>query len=211
MVVIAWVVWFCTGSSFIVANDETRIWLPQSYQKYYLSLVKSVEMLEATEQCKIVVRATLHQKSSTFPHPVFRIICRNPANRTYAVLIDGLSFKDVTPVKTPKKSPDEINRQQQRYWQFCHDELTKKTKNMLSLEWLTETMPEVTESNGRETVFTVDFNAQSLDRKLLRYRASCTFRPVKKSSGANAAAANRGRSFDYDIVIRSRPGTAVEE
>ncbi len=162
----------------VIAISDERLWLPESYKILHLKLVKAALQAENTDRCESVVSGTVHQGRSSLQHPVFKITCRDNRRNTYPILIDGITFQDLTPPgrRAKRRTQDELDQiLYHKYWSACQKELNKRTKLMMELEWLTSEMPEPEKVSENETRFSVDFNAMDLQRRLLQYRARCTF------------------------------------
>ena len=179
--------------------DESRLWLPKKYQTQYLSLVKAAKVAEALDRCVDVLEGTLDFGQSTKDHPVYRILCRQENQRNYNEMVDGLSFEPLTTVEIPepeispeqqearrkaeearKKAEEELRKL--NFWQMCHAAIMDRTKMMINLKWLSEPEPEPKSFDENGAVYEVNFNAESIWGKALKYRAVCE---VSEQAGAD--------------------------
>lgn len=180
-------------SPWVLALDDSRLWLPTRYQTLFLKLKEAALAAEAIDRCVTVLRGTIDVEQSTQDHPMYRILCRDPDNRSYTEMVDGISMETLT---TPKivevePTPEELERQRleeearraaeeaQRkatFWEICQGHILSRTSLMLNLKWLTEGRPEPDPWSEEQAVFTVEFDAESMWGKPLNYRAICTVR-----------------------------------
>ncbi len=71
---------------------ESQLLLPRSYQDHLPALQESARLALSTERCVRLLQGGLQLDRSRPEHPVFRILCRDAHQQSYAMLIDGLSF-----------------------------------------------------------------------------------------------------------------------
>jgi hypothetical protein len=71
---------------------DSQLLLPGSYRKHFSSLQRAAQLASNTEQCVRFLQGGLQLDRSMPEHPVFRILCRNERNQSYALLVDGLSL-----------------------------------------------------------------------------------------------------------------------
>lgn len=183
----------CSVNPTTIALDEKRLWLPTRYQTLFLKLKEAAFAAEAIDRCVTVLRGTLDVEQSTPDHPMYRILCRDPDNRSYTEMVDGLTMETLTTPKVVEvePTPEELERQRlmeearkaaeeaQRkatFWEICQGRILSRTSLMLNLTWLTEGRPEPNPWSEEEAVFTVDFDAENMWGKPLNYRAICTIR-----------------------------------
>lgn len=192
------------------AIDDSRLWLPKNYEHYFSKLRRAARTAEKTDRCESVVRGQLHQERSRPDHPVYRIICRDIDRVTYSVLIDGLTYEDLTPADKRKNSLSAAQLQSMRddkYWEICQRELSARTGKMMGLTWLTEAMPAPDRSEALKEVFAVDFNAHDIQKQPLRYRAYCTFTREQESDDEKRRRQRAGEllaPFSYSVRISPR-------
>ncbi len=184
------------------AFDESRLWLPVTYQTHYLKLKEAAASAESLERCEEVVSGTLDRDRSRDSHPVFRITCRQPDGRTYNEMVDGLSFETMT---TPRGAKYKLTKEelvQQRLeeerrkqakkekmaLQVCEDQLRQRIKLMENPRRLGEDNSEPVSRTKEELVYVIDFDAETLNGEALHYRATCRF----------------GSATDYELHIGKR-------
>lgn len=161
-----------SASAVSHAVDRSRLWLPAKYQTLHMSLIEAASAAEGLDRCEAVVEGTLDLDQSTPDHPIFRILCRQGSGLTYNEMVDGLSFVTLT------TSPDSEKRRQtqtQLAWQQCRLHLLERTRLMTDLRWLSDIDAplEPVMITAEEVRFSIDFDAKSMERELLRYRGEC--------------------------------------
>lgn len=72
---------------------ENQLLLPKSYHQHRPLLWKAAALAIQTSRCARFLFGDLQRDYSTLTHPVFRIQCRDRENRSYALLVDGLSMR----------------------------------------------------------------------------------------------------------------------
>ncbi len=193
------------------AVPDSRLWLPSSYLVHMAKLKRAAATVEAeAEGCMKILRGGLQEDLSTQERPVFRIICRNDARKSYALLIDGidmgvvdpknpdikLSFADLRQRREAQAEQARLRREQKRqlrFWELCRERLGQRTVNMRGLKWLTRDRPEpdILRPNGEGNAsveepatvrYRVDFDAVDFKGKTLHYRGECTFSSEEDSS-----------------------------
>ena len=141
--------------SFVHAEvDESKLWLPQKYQKHYVGLLKAAGVAEKVERCESIIEGTIDIGQTTAEHPMFRILCRQENGRSYNEIIDGLSFD---PLTTPwpkellmseeeleqlrreeeQKRRDWIDELKREFWTSCKNAAQVETRFMHNMSWLT--------------------------------------------------------------------------
>ncbi|MDZ7922979.1 MAG: hypothetical protein U5M23_02775 [Marinagarivorans sp.] len=135
--------------------DETRLWLPASYNKYSLALLKAATSALARPRCLEVKRGTLDLSQSTPERAIFRFLCLQVDGQTYAEVIDGNSFTSLVfePTKTPA----------------CYERLLTKIQSMHDLVWLVESGSIVGDQIARW-----DFDAKTPGGDPLNFKAVCS-------------------------------------
>lgn len=168
------------------AVDESRLWLPLSYQKFYLPLVRAAHAAQSLDRCEQLLEGTIDLDQSRAGHPMFRILCRQANGRSYNEMVDGVSFETLTTAKIvkPESTPEEIRQReaQQRviqFWRVCHSNLLERTSWMMELYWLTEGMPEPDRDDEESIAFTVHFDAKNKRGHDLHFQAQCTVRGME--------------------------------
>ncbi|WP_339067266.1 hypothetical protein [Teredinibacter turnerae] len=144
-----------TISSVAPAVDESRLWLPLKYQKYYLQLKTEAERAELSDRCVKVIRGELNFSKSTPSNPVFSIICRDQAGKSY----------NIAGVEPPV--PKEV------FWEKCKDTFENETRLMRAMNVLTEMPPVAQRLTEDRTLYIVDFDAKDIAGVALKYRAKC--------------------------------------
>lgn len=170
--------------------DESRLWLPITYQTHYLKLKEAAASAESLERCEEILSGTLDRDQSSRNHPIFRITCRQPDGQTYNEMVDGLSFETLTTSREAKYKPTEEELAQQKLAEerrkqaekertalsACEGELRQRVKGMKNIRWLDEEAPEPASRTDGELVFIIDFDAEAYGGEALRYRSTCNFR-----------------------------------
>jgi len=159
-------------SGKVMALNAQALWLPASYQELAPSLRKMALAVEEDERCVKVLRGSLHA-SSKREAPIYNITCRGADRRTFAVIVDGLSadmeFQGDAPVEIRGFDEKRI----QAAWQKCEEYLQKKTRFMHNMKRLQQGRPTPDGSQLGAVTFVLDFDAEDLQGKPLRYRATC--------------------------------------
>ena len=172
------------------ALDESTLWLPSSYTKYYLKLKEAAFTAESLERCQTVLRATIDLEQSTEERPIYRILCRQENNKTYNEMVDGITMDTLTTkvIVKEKLSPEELEKirleEEKRLaeelklkklnaWNLCSEALNEKIALMADVEWLGEYPPEPDQFSDENSLFTVDFDATDMYKQPLHYQAKC--------------------------------------
>lgn len=71
---------------------ENQLVLPKSYRQHRSSLWKASALVVQTPRCARFLLGDLQLDRSTLSHPIFRIQCRDEKNKSYALLVDGLTM-----------------------------------------------------------------------------------------------------------------------
>ncbi|TQV80142.1 hypothetical protein FKG94_10770 [Exilibacterium tricleocarpae] len=198
------------AASAAPAIDDSRLWLPKSYEHYFPKLRKAARTAAQTERCESVLQGQLHRERSRPDHPVYRITCRDSERISYTVVIDGLTYRDLTPPRQRRQqhTPAQLEAlRHEQYWEICRRELDQRTKRMLALVWLTDTMPQPDQSVPLQDVFTVDFDAQNIQKQRLRYRALCSFVRIEETEEEQQRMRRQGElipAFEYQVKITPR-------
>ena len=79
--------------------DESRLWLPLKYERYYLKLKKATQSAFELDRCVKVLESTIDLEKSTSYAPFFKVLCRQPNGKTYIEIVDGTTFQPLTTVK----------------------------------------------------------------------------------------------------------------
>ena len=134
--------------------NTDRLWLPNSYVKYWSNLRQIAELQLASERCVEVVRGELLQSESSIDHPIFAIVCRDRARKTYVekfngLLIDSYELAIINPPAPPEvestedevvtaetKAPESENEIAQRFYGACKRAWQGDVKFMQGLVWL---------------------------------------------------------------------------
>jgi len=180
--------------------DESNLWLPISYRPHYMKLIRAAKLVEDNaHDCQSILRGELQASKSTKEHPVFRIVCRNQAKRSFAIIIDGLAMEVIDPAfpggtvsfeelevlrlqalaQKEKEAELEAQRQelirQQALWLKCEEKVAERTKMMKDKVILTTEAPAAEVGPEQSLKFLLDFDAKTPQGKALRYRAICHF------------------------------------
>ena len=135
--------------------DEARLWLPASYNKHSLALLKAATSALARPRCLEVKRGTLDLSQSAPERAVFRFLCLQASGQTYTEVIEGNSFTSLVfePTKTPA----------------CYERLLTQVKAMHDLVWLVESGAVESDQIARW-----DFDAKTPDGDPLNFKAVCS-------------------------------------
>lgn len=75
-----------------VPDVTAQLLLPKSYQQHLSKLQRAAELALATDRCERILQGGLQLDRSRPEHPVFRILCRDQHQQSFAMLVDGLSL-----------------------------------------------------------------------------------------------------------------------
>lgn len=170
--------------------DESRLWLPITYQTHYLKLKEAAASAESLERCEEIMSGTMDRDRSSRNHPIFRITCRQPNGQSYNEMVDGLSFETLTTSRETKykltaeelaqqKLAEEQRKQAEKEktaWSTCAGELVQRIKGMNNIRWLNKEAPEPVSQMDGELEFIIDFDAEAYGGEALHYRSTCHFR-----------------------------------
>lgn len=158
----------------VFALDESRLWLPTSYEKLYLELRAAARAAEALDRCKNVLRGTIDLEQSRKDHPIFRIQCRQENNRTYNEMVDGLTQETLTTkIELPVgPSPEEIEGKKRAFYEQCFVEFSEKTDLFQKLI-MADNNSDPVEFTMERAKFYLDFKAENPEGDELSYRSIC--------------------------------------
>ncbi len=171
--------------------EDDRLWLPKSYQKYYLPLVSSAQAAESIDRCMEVIEGTIDLEQSQPDHPIFRIVCRQENKMSYVEMVDGISYETLTTPKVVEpilteaerealriqeeaKKAKMLERKAKDFWVKCDHVLKTRTRMMVNLQWLTPMPPQPVSVSEEDAEFKVNFDAENMWGKALHYEALCT-------------------------------------
>ncbi|MBB3169409.1 hypothetical protein [Simiduia aestuariiviva] len=163
-----------------------RLWLPTSYTKYWANLRQIAELALASERCIEVVRGELARAESAEDAPVFAIVCRDAARKTYVNKFDGLSIdsfdqavvRDLVVIDYAGEEVAVVDVTPALY-EKCVSKWHSQLELMRGLTWLDDLDSVepvmMTERDSGEILyrFARKFNAQNVAGVTLRYVAIC--------------------------------------
>lgn len=155
-----------------LAVEDLDLWLPASARDLMPQLRKAALAVEATEECAKLMQAGLYEASRKAEVPLFLMLCRDADRRSYAVLVNSQTLDMTFPGRKPAPKGFS-NKIIASNWRNCQDQLQRKTRYMKNMVLLTQGMPEPDSSEPDKLTLAVDFDAESLQRQPLHYRATC--------------------------------------
>lgn len=185
VVFFAFIVFMLLKTSYAIALDEKRLWLPSNYEHLYLDLKKSAISVEASDRCVTVLRGTLDFDSSILPSdPVFRILCRGSNGRTYNEMVGPQKIWTESEIEENKVKQEEALLLVQNDMQGkCDIRLAEKTAlfNALQRKQSSFSLIKFEYSSFSDDfivldprgVFQMDFDAMDMYDVKLEYRALC--------------------------------------
>ena len=185
------ILFFLLRPEIVFSLDESRLWLPVSYQTLYLQLKDAAQKAESLERCESILDGTIDLDNSTPSNPVFRFRCRQPNKTTYTEMVDGLTMRTLSTPVAEKAPPTEqeleqlrlaeerqklagIERRKEALWEKCEAAVERKTSLMINVVQLSEEMPQPELFNENMAVYALDFDAESVSGDKLEFRAKCT-------------------------------------
>jgi hypothetical protein len=200
---LVWLVFSLFGSSVWAQDaaqdvplDDKVLWLPKSYQQYYIQLVNAAQAALAQERCIEVKRATLDLVQSTEAQPIYRVLCMQISGKTYTEIIDGSNYQSLTPEPKPRIDKDSTLSDELTLdpAKACRQLLVKKTLLMIDLRWLTLDPVLV------ETKTTAMMVAETVTKDSPDYSSSETV------ADASAALEEKHYQWDFDAkTIEGKP------
>lgn len=175
----------CAHSMVVLADPD--LWLPSRYQRAMPQLEKAVDTVAQSEHCQKVIKGELLESKSQPGKPVFRVICRNESLKTYATIIDGVSFKELH--ASGETRLEQKQRHLPHYSRVCLNKLKEKAQRMHQPRFPEGSSLEPSLITGERIEFEVDFSAESLNGVELKYRGYCQFESMR----------------DYTMIIKPRP------
>lgn len=79
------------GSAGSLAVELEQLHLPKSYLRYLPQMLDGGKLMAASERCDTFLSGELSLDRSQLDHPVFLYTCRDRDQRTYSLLVDGLT------------------------------------------------------------------------------------------------------------------------
>ncbi len=183
--------------------DASSLWLPASYREWLPKLNEEVTTLTAKGECQQVISASLSEKQSTIEHPVFRIVCRDSTNTSYAVLIDAITHEQhyVNPGRAAEHgAPQSVEEQQKELAAAavkleakrvdCEQELQQRTTFMQNFSWVSARfsaprqvaaieIDPMSKNTAQVVVLEGNFNTSDSLGRPLKFRALCTIQDEK--------------------------------
>ncbi len=83
----------CWVSAVSLAVELKQLHLPKSYLRYLPQMLDGGKLMAASERCATFLSGELSLDKSQLDHPVFIYTCRDPNQRTYSLLVDGLTHE----------------------------------------------------------------------------------------------------------------------
>lgn len=201
------------GSMLAYAVDNSQLWLPRNYYRHFKHLQEAARVSEETQMCQHVIAGTILQNRSTLEHPIFKITCRDNERKTFAYIVDGLSYEILN--RPPPPDPEALelialNRKLDELWSLCSDQLQQRTQGLRGVAWLIEggikQRPQAVMNGDEDVLFEVLFNSAGRRGNVLNYQALCHFRDGDKDINIYAYL-DAGVEMDADIG----DGTAAVE
>lgn len=159
-------------SPTVYGVNDLDLWLPSTYRDLMPQLRKAALAVEATEECEKVMQAGLYEPSRKAEVPQFRLLCRDASRRSYAILVDSNTLDMTFPGRKPA-AKGFSSKVIASSWRNCEEQLQRKTRYMKNMVLLTQGMPEPDTSEPEKLKLVVDFDAESVQRQALHYRATC--------------------------------------
>lgn len=154
------------------AVDDLDLWLPSSMNSLMPQLRRAALTVEETEECSKVMQGGIYEPSRKAEVPLFRMLCRDANRRSYAVLVNSQTLEITYPGRKPEVKSFNA-KMIGSIWRNCQEQLQQKTKFMNKMKLLTKGMPEPQASEDGSISMFVDFDAETMQGKPLRYRATC--------------------------------------
>ncbi|ODS23323.1 hypothetical protein AB835_09595 [Candidatus Endobugula sertula] len=163
--------------------SKVDLWLPVSYQHHYNQLLKAAKMVQSNPDCYELFKGTLSEHRSSLEHPIFIFRCRTERREIISVLVDGNTFQVTNLLEKMHRKKekqkqqareDDIRKKQQeqkKYWKICYQQFKKKTRLFGGLKVLTDLPPVPNISNTGMVRYRINFEAKSLQKKTIRYKA----------------------------------------
>lgn len=173
----------------VLADEATlpmdRLWLPKSYGQYWANLRQVAEQKTATETCVKLIRAELVTGESTLDAPVFAVLCRDNAGKTFVEKFDGITLLSKNPVIETEPAEEipmdvsEVTDMKAAVYQRCVELWENDIALMKSMQWLDDladgnAQQQLDTDQGRQYSFVRGFNAKNSSGRLLKYSAQCT-------------------------------------
>jgi len=174
------------------AFKELNLWLPVSYQAYYNRLLEASKIARSDPGCHELLKGELAEHLSSLDHPVFKFYCRGENLKTSSLLIDNKTLAVTNTLEDIKRrqalskqraiNKEIIKKRKEigQYWRICHDEFKSQTRLFegLSLQTTFPPTPEI--SVMGEVVYTIFFEAKTLQRQKVRYQAIASTSSLRK-------------------------------
>jgi len=145
------------------ALDESRLWLPVSYQDKYLELKQAALTALEKNKCTEVLRGTLDRDRSSEHRSIYRILCRQENGRTYNELIF------LKPEHMSAALIEELRRERETrvnlFWSVCEKEFKKRSELMIEVKRLSEGRVEPLEQEDGLHIFSFGFDAEDINRR----------------------------------------------
>ena len=165
------------------AFKELNLWLPISYQSHYNRLLNASKVAAGDPSCYELLKGELAESLSSLGHPIFKFYCRAENREINSLLIDSKTLAVTNTLDDIKKRQalakqraidKEIIKKRaeiDRYWRICREEFVFQTRlfDGLSLKTTFPPVPEI--SALGEVVYTILFDAKTLQRQNIRYQA----------------------------------------
>ncbi|GAB2196720.1 hypothetical protein [Sessilibacter sp. MAH4] len=160
--------------------DPNKLLLPSSLDFLKPRLVQAAEIASASTECVSFVKGELKSIKPDKSKPIFRIICKNTSQQTFALLIDGDNFEFIN-VKGETRA-QQHQRHLHQYWQICRKEIEKKTDKMTGVRWPEGGFVDPVSISDDHVNFEIDIDAKGFGGQPLLYRGYCEFQSLKNFS-----------------------------
>ena len=125
----------CLSAAAPVQSVELeQLWLPKSYLRHLPRLYDAARLVEESPGCEELLEGTSHLGRSALEHPVFTLKCRNPAGRTFSLMVDGPSLMKVDDTRPGGLVSFEQLREEYELAQQRERERQEKARELAALE-----------------------------------------------------------------------------
>lgn len=170
----------------VQALKESRLWLPKKHKSAMPRLIAAAELAETNPECLEVLNGQMDRgRSKQSGELVFRIDCRNEHGLSFSLITsagsdDGLSRLRTGANRVDRDRVKPINMN--KGWKICRHAIVESLKKMINPVLLEDPTPRPHVLKSGESIFYVDFDAETLEGYPVYFVSVCKVLPSGKKS-----------------------------
>lgn len=168
-----------------LAVKESRLWLPKKHKSAMPQLIQAAQFAEKNPECLEVLNGQMDRKRSKKAKAlVFRIDCRNENGLTFSLTANAGEDDSLSRLSAGvrKKTHTVKPIDAAEGWKVCRLAITDSLKKMIKPVLLEDPVPKPYITHVGESIFYVDFDAQTVEGYPVYFVSICKVLPSGKST-----------------------------